>query len=334
MKIYSSLRLIFKLPRQLINIMLTGLLVVSLAAACGKIDGNVEGGKVVAEYDGGIITEEEFAAYVAYMIGMQVEAPITDEESQQKILKRLIAEKVLSSRASEEARKLGVEEGEKGYAEMIKRINAKADFKMQFDEMKKNGLTEKWMKQFTLNDFIVLKDRKLQHDTNIAKLKKSEFVSGRQILIGFEDKNKKERQPEDALNLAQKMKERLDSGGDWAKLVEEYSDDRGSADKGGLYEKADLEKWGEAFEDAVKKLSIGKISNPIKSSFGYHIAVVDERNMLSQKEWSREFNQFMNFSAMFIKEEVDKLIQKIDLPDLPSRAENLDIGENETVLER
>ncbi len=311
---YSSLRIIFKQPRQLVNIMLTGLLVVSLAAACGKIEENVAGAIVVAEYDGGIIAEEEFAAYETYISAAGVEAPITDEESQKKILKRLIAEKVLSARASDEARKLGVGEGEKGYAETLRRINASADSKKQFDEMKKNGLTEEWLKQFVLNDYIVLQDEKLKYDANIAKLEESEFVFGRHILIGFEDKNEKERLPEDALNLAENIKERLESGEDWAKLVEEYSDDRVSANKDGLFEKADLEKWGEEFEDAAKELSIGLISQPVKSSFGYHIMVVDERKMLSQKEWLRELRQSMSFKQRFINEEVDKLIKKIDLP--------------------
>ncbi len=65
--------------------------------------------------------------------------------------------------------------------------------------------------------------------------------------------------------------DRLKKGESFANLARELSIDRGSAKKGG-----DLGLFGRgvmvrAFEEAAFRLSKGKISQPVKTEFGYHI---------------------------------------------------------------
>ncbi|CAE6498591.1 Parvulin-like peptidyl-prolyl isomerase [Candidatus Nitrosotenuis uzonensis] len=65
--------------------------------------------------------------------------------------------------------------------------------------------------------------------------------------------------------------ERLKKGEKFAELAKELSTDRGSGKRGG-----DLGYFGRGmmvkpFEAAAFKLSIGQISEPVKSEFGYHI---------------------------------------------------------------
>jgi hypothetical protein len=73
---------------------------------------------------------------------------------------------------------------------------------------------------------------------------------------------------------AASIKKQLDAGADFATLAKKDSTDPGSKDQGG-----DLGWFGKgvmdpAFEQAAFSLKVGQISDPVKSSFGYHIIQV------------------------------------------------------------
>ncbi len=74
-----------------------------------------------------------------------------------------------------------------------------------------------------------------------------------------------------ALKKIEDLSRRIKSGEDFAKLAKEFSQDPGSAELGG-----DLDFFGkgvmdDAFEESVFSLSKGEVSEPVKSSFGYHL---------------------------------------------------------------
>jgi hypothetical protein len=83
----------------------------------------------------------------------------------------------------------------------------------------------------------------------------------------------------EALALANDVKKQLDAGGDWKTLAAKYSDDTGSKDQGG--ELGWYAKGGgfvQEFEDAAFSLPVGKVSDPVKTQFGYHIIEVQEKD--------------------------------------------------------
>ncbi|MBL3645395.1 peptidylprolyl isomerase [Peribacillus frigoritolerans] len=73
---------------------------------------------------------------------------------------------------------------------------------------------------------------------------------------------------------AKKVAKELAAGGDFAKLAAEYSTDTETADNGGslgYFGKGDM---AEEFEDVAFDLDINKVSDPVKTEYGYHIIKV------------------------------------------------------------
>jgi len=73
---------------------------------------------------------------------------------------------------------------------------------------------------------------------------------------------------------AKKVAKELAAGGDFAKLAAEYSTDSETADNGGslgYFGKGDM---AEEFEDVAFDLDINKVSDPVKTEYGYHIIKV------------------------------------------------------------
>ncbi|OCA88302.1 foldase [Bacillus sp. FJAT-27225] len=76
---------------------------------------------------------------------------------------------------------------------------------------------------------------------------------------------------------AKEVKEKLDQGEDFAALAKEYSTDTANAEQGGelgFFGKGDMVA---EFEKAAFNLGINKISEPVKTEFGYHIIKVTDK---------------------------------------------------------
>jgi len=82
---------------------------------------------------------------------------------------------------------------------------------------------------------------------------------------------------------------RVKKGEDFATLAKEYSDDKGSGEKGGLVTTASGEEWVAKgswvpeFEKAAFSLPPGQTSDLVKSGYGYHIIRVDDRRTVEKK---------------------------------------------------
>ncbi|WP_090995440.1 peptidylprolyl isomerase [Bacillus sp. 491mf] len=87
---------------------------------------------------------------------------------------------------------------------------------------------------------------------------------------------------------AKEIKEKLNNGEDFAALAKQYSEDPGSKEKGGELPEFGPGQMDPKFEEAAYKLETGQVSDPVKSSFGYHIIKLTEKKELKPFDQEKE----------------------------------------------
>lgn len=99
--------------------------------------------------------------------------------------------------------------------------------------------------------------------------------------------------PEQAKDKIIDLKLQINSGGDFAALAKEFSDDKGSAVDGGDLGWVNPGVMVPAFENAMNELEPGEMSEPIRTQFGWHlIQVLDHRSLDNTEEFKK--NQVTN----------------------------------------
>jgi len=108
----------------------------------------------------------------------------------------------------------------------------------------------------------------------------------------------------DALAKAESALQRIRNGEDFADLARELSQDPGSASSGGDLDYIDQGVMDQAFEDMVFQLSVGEVSEPVKSSFGYHLIKLTAIQQGSGKSFAEAKDQVR---TAYLKNEAEKL---------------------------
>ncbi|WP_137109819.1 peptidylprolyl isomerase [Rhodobacter sp. SY28-1] len=81
---------------------------------------------------------------------------------------------------------------------------------------------------------------------------------------------------------ANKIKEELAAGADFAEIAKAKSTDTGSGANGGDLGWFGLGMMVKPFEDAVVAAKVGEVSGPVQSEFGYHLILVKETRVAAQ----------------------------------------------------
>lgn len=96
------------------------------------------------------------------------------------------------------------------------------------------------------------------------------------------------RTEEQAKALAESLYTRINGGEDFAQIAREMSDDSASVVAGGDMGWANEGGMPPEFESVIQSMEIGKVSEPFRTGFGWHIAEVLERR---EQDMSREFSR-------------------------------------------
>ncbi|MCM3175983.1 MULTISPECIES: peptidylprolyl isomerase [unclassified Paenibacillus] len=320
----------YKTVRKVLSVGMIAVLSVSLLAACGKKEEAqtpepTDTSAVVATYDGGTITANEFDMEQRVMKFLYPEyAQMMDmDDFKDYLVRQEIAYKYLSENASDEAKA----EGAKVATEQFDKMKAQVPEEQWPEMLKAQNLTDDNIKDYMTRIMTVIKDKEtgVTEDDMKAEFDKNKeqytTASVRHVLINFTDpKTQKERKKEDALKIAKEVKAKLDGGADFAEIAKEYSEDPGSADKGGLYENAAVSQWVEAFKQAAITLPLNKISDPVETEYGYHVMKVEARTdaydkmTAEQKDSIKSSIAAAKIDTFMTGGELDKLVKEVNLP--------------------
>ncbi|MEJ2180243.1 MAG: peptidylprolyl isomerase [Gammaproteobacteria bacterium] len=99
---------------------------------------------------------------------------------------------------------------------------------------------------------------------------------------------------DEALEKAQQLKQRIDGGEDFIQIATANSGDKASAAEGGSLGWVNPGTMVKEFEDAMNRLQPGEVSDPIRTQFGWHLILVEERRQHDnteefQKKQAREY---------------------------------------------
>ena len=117
----------------------------------------------------------------------------------------------------------------------------------------------------------------------------------------------------EALTFAQTLHQRILDGEDFADLALRFSNDPGSGSQGGDLGWAARGRYVPEFDEAAFSLEVGEISAPVKTSFGYHIIEVLERDDERPKEEAALQQEYAQAFQTWLQEQVLSL--NIDRPD-------------------
>lgn len=125
---------------------------------------------------------------------------------------------------------------------------------------------------------------------------------------------------------AKAIKAELDKGADFAKLAKEKSKDPGAADGGdlGFFTK---EQMVPEFSAVAFALEPGKISDPVKSQFGWHIIKVEEKRDRKPPDFEQVKGQIQTFvvrkaQADYVtKLRAEAKVERLDKKDEPAKTD-------------
>ncbi|WP_373232006.1 peptidylprolyl isomerase [Cohnella sp.] len=327
--------------RRLATLMLAAVMLVALISACGKKEEGTSGagkGTVIATYKGGEVTDTEFDKYAAYAALMSPEKAMymSIPQFKEQFIQQYIVTKEMVKNVSDEDKKAAETASATFKTQLEEAMKTQAELKKHMDD---NNLSVNEAVAFFENDsafqsYYTAKGEELKPSVTEAEIK-AEFdkapvdfniVSVRHILIGTVDPQTQAelKTEEEALKLAKEVKAKLDNGGDWTALAKEYSTDTGSKDNGGLYEKQAAGGWVAEFKEAANTQEIGKVGEPVKTQFGYHVMKVENREVMTYEKLSKESKDKLIGTVIntkisdFLTAEQDKLEIKVTLPEEPS----------------
>jgi peptidyl-prolyl cis-trans isomerase SurA len=116
---------------------------------------------------------------------------------------------------------------------------------------------------------------------------------------------------EDAKQKLASLKNRIDNGEDFGALARGHSDDKGSAIKGGELGWVQPGALVPPFEEAMNRLDINRLSDPVQTQFGWHLIQVLERQ---QSDDGDEFRKNQAREEIFkrkVEEETELWLRRI-----------------------
>jgi peptidyl-prolyl cis-trans isomerase C len=306
-----------------VTVLLGVALLVSLGCEPAEPTANADSeSKKIATFEGGDVTQgelDEFAEQSGF--GDMSKDDPQYQAAIQQIMPQLVGIEITKAYAQEHNITVSDKEVDQEIEKIKEQVGEQArssgqdlsDQKAYEQALKQNNITEDQLRKDIRENLPVQKvqekvaggaepsDEEIQkyYDQN----KEAQFTTPEQRCVRHILFNKDQKQKAD------EVKQQLENGGDFAKLAKQYSQDPGSAEKGG-----DLGCLGKGetvpdFEEAAFGAEQGEIVGPVQTQFGYHLLEVTEikpkqtrsledvesqiRSQLATEKQSEEFSRWI-----------------------------------------
>ena len=147
----------------------------------------------------------------------------------------------------------------------------------------------------------------------VYSLEKEKYKTPEEVRISDIAIKIKERGDEPALARAREARQRVMSGGDFAAVAREYSDDPTTREKGGALPFVTAKALAPDYARAVFALKrIGEISEPITAPSAYHIVRLEERREMRQQTFEEARDSIMrDLEKRYVAEQREARIASI-----------------------
>jgi len=243
----------------IITLIVLGSLFTAIIYFGAGTSGLTGGGTAVATVGSEKITKDELYNYLVKQGGEQVVDALISE----KIIKLEAQKNNIKVDTSEIDEEVATYEEMYGGKELLEAALASSSFDMDYlrGNIEKN-LTIKKLLEPTIE---ITEAEILDYFTkNKTSFDQQEQVSARHILV-------------ETLETAKEVLDKLNAGESFETLVGEYSIDTSTKENGGKLGLFGRGKMAPEFEQAAFAAQIGKLVGPVKTDFGYHVLIVDEK---------------------------------------------------------
>ena len=214
----------------------------------------------------------DFSAWLGVMAGPRAESMRKQAATRNQAQKQYLDLQVLAAKGRQE--KL---QDTKAFKALVEALKQQAYARVLMDEDRPGGDGQK-LKAEAENPSEA--DLLAYFNANSERYATPEKFTARHILVsikgapGAGDKGLPE--PE-AKEKILKLQAEIKAGKSFEDVAKESSDDPGSKANGGLYKDIPFGRFAKEFEEAVRTQEIGKLGDPVKTNFGYHLILVESR---------------------------------------------------------
>lgn len=282
--------------------------------------------------------EETKQQYIQYLGS---EAALNQKMDGNKTYKEYIKEQLIDGLATQrvqlqKAKSLGIKltsAEEKKIDDTIKEYKTNTQYKDSFKqylqlvgateedfkkEMIENQIYSKLYDQITKNQKVT--DSEVQNYYNSNKDKFIE-VKASHILLKVNNASDDAKQKKKAEEILARIKK----GEDFTVLAKTYSEDEGTKANGGDLGYFRKGQMVSNFENAAFSLSIGEVSNVIKTEYGYHIIKVADRKQLTFDEAKSEIKNTLETEKKdsYFQKQTDEWVKKATIKKYPNVVKDL-----------
>jgi peptidyl-prolyl cis-trans isomerase SurA len=267
------------------------ILIALFATLCPAVLGAGMVDQILVVLDGEPYTLSNLKDYASGQIGRQFPAGDLNrlEKDDQEVLEQFITDKLLAAEIKQGGIKVGEDEIDQ-YIAQIKEKNQLRDADL-LEALKREGTTiEKYRasiraeiekaeiinRQVRKRVNITSEDVERYYTLNQKRYLSEQRVRLRHILLSLPDKTAAQ-QVKAAMTKAAEIRKRATSGEDFAALAQEFTEGAGGGEGGdiGWVTRGTLLK--EIEDLAFYKLSIGEVSQPVRTSLGVHLIKLENR---------------------------------------------------------